>query len=336
MWVYLLKRLMWAAITVFLVVTVVFCIFFVLPGGSGRRPRGGFSPVAVLLAGRNRTPQTMRRIERDLGLDRPVYVQYELYVTRLAHGDLGYSYAFGAPVGRIIAPAIPATASIAIGASLVWVAAGTVIGVTSALKRGRWMDRFTMGLALAALSIPVFVVGSMGIVVVLQVSGVYAANRYVPITENPVAWLQAMVLPWICLAFPLTAIYARMVRASVLEVGGQDYIKTSVGKGLDDKDVLRHTLRGALTPVVTMYGLDFGTLLGGSVIIERIFRIPGLGSVLLQARDLYDFPVLSAVVIFASVAVIMANLGVDLLYGVLDPRVRGVASGTRAGRVVPF
>jgi peptide/nickel transport system permease protein len=182
-------------------------------------------------------------------------------------------------------------------------------------------DRVAMIVALAALSIPVFVVALVSLALFLQFTGVYAGNRYVPLTEDPLGWLSAMWLPWICLAFPLIAVYARMVRSSVLEVQGEEYIRTSWAKGLTEKQVFRHELRSGLTPIVTMYGLDFGLLLGGSVIIETIFRIPGLGTLLLQARTFYDFPLMSGIVILFSAMVIAANLVVDLLYGWLDPRV---------------
>jgi peptide/nickel transport system permease protein len=320
--VYLVRRLAWALLTVLFVVTIVFFIFFILPGGGAKEGPAGVSPVAVLLAGRNAPAREMQAIQEELGLDRPVAVQYWMYVSDLVHGDLGFSFASGAPVARVIAPAIPPSVSIAAGASVVWVTAGTAIGVLSAHRRSALSDRVAMIAALAALSVPVFVVALVTIALLLQFTGVYAANRYVPLTEDPLGWLSAMWLPWICLAFPLVAVYARMVRSSVLEARGEEYIRTSWAKGLTEKQVLRHELRSGLTPIVTMYGLDFGLLMGGSVIIETIFRIPGLGSLLLQARTFYDFPLMSGIVILFSAMVIGANLVVDLLYNWLDPRVR--------------
>ena len=172
----------------------------------------------------------------------------------------------------------------------------------------------------------------MALSAILNTTGIYAGNRYVPLSAGPLEWLEAMWLPWICLALPLIAVYARMIRSKVLEVKSEDYIRTSVAKGLSRSAVIRHELRGSLTPIVTMYGLDLSLLAGGSVIIERIFRIPGLGSLLLDARDFYDFPVMAGVVLLFSLMIIVTNLVVDLLYCTIDPRVRvsrppGVSSG---------
>jgi peptide/nickel transport system permease protein len=336
---YVLSRVLWAAVTLLLVATVVFVIFFVIPGGGGRRSGGGregsqgISPVAVLLAGRGGRPAEMRAIERRLKLDRPVPVQYLHFLSRLARGDLGYSFAAGAPVAAIVLPALWPSLSIAFGASLLWIVAGAVVGTVSANKRGSSTDRVLMGLSLAGLSLPVFFVALMGLAVVFNTTGIYAGNRYAALSDSPLQWLEAMWLPWICLALPLVAVYARMIRSRLLEVKSEDYIRTSIAKGLPRSGVLRHELRGSLTPIVTMYGLDLGLLAGGSVIIERIFRIPGLGSLLLDARDFYDFPVMAGVVLLFSAMVIVANLAVDLVYGCIDPRVRlDSGPGGAAGR----
>jgi peptide/nickel transport system permease protein len=319
---YIMRRLIIAAVTLVLVATTVFVIFFALPNAGGRRPPGGVSSTALLLAGRNAPLSQMRRIDRGLGLDRPIYDQIARYLLRLLHGDLGFSYAAGAPVSALVKPAIPPTLSIATGASVVWVVAGLGIGTISARRRGTAWDWITMTLAWVGQSLPVFMVSLVTLMFLFKYTGVYAGNRYVGLTENPVGWLEAMWLPWLCLAFPLIAIYARVVRGSMLEVEREDYMRTAVAKGLDERQILKHQLRASLTPVVTMYGLDLGILIGGSIIIEQIFNIPGLGNLLLASRTFYDFPVMSAIVMMGSAAVILANLVVDILYGVLDPRVQ--------------
>jgi peptide/nickel transport system permease protein len=319
---FLVRRVVLGCLTVLLVASAIFAIFYVLPGAAGRRPKGGVSAVAVLMAGRQGTIAQLRGIDRDLGLNRPLPVQYEHYIAGLARGDLGYSWTRRAPVIRVLAPAIPASASIAVGASLVWLAAGVAIGIVATLKRGSRWDRIVIGGALAGQSVPVFVVSLLALSLLFRYTGIYAGNRYVPLSHDPVQWLEAMWLPWICLALLLTAVYARMVRGSLLEVKGEDYIRTSVAKGLRERDIVRHEVRAGLTPVVTMYGLDVGVLLGGSVIIEQIFNIPGLGSLLLTSRDFYDFPVMAGVVTIGSVAVIVANMVIDVVYAALDPRVR--------------
>jgi peptide/nickel transport system permease protein len=329
---YVIARLLWAAITLVLVVTVVFVIFFVVPGGGGRREFRGVSPVAVLLAGRRAQVPEMRAIERRLKLDRPVPVQYLSYVSNLAQGNLCYSFAANAPVSSIVLPALVPSLSIALGASVLWVLAGAVVGTVSANRRGSTTDRVLMGLSLAALSLPVFFVALMALSAILNTTGIYAGNRYVPLSQGFLEWLEAMWLPWICLALPLVAVYARMIRSRVLEVKAEDYIRTSVAKGLSRSGVMRHELRGSLTPIVTMYGLDLSLLAGGSVIIERIFRIPGLGSLLLDARNFYDFPVMAGVVLLFSVMIIVINLAVDVLYCSIDPRVRMSSPGVSSGR----
>jgi peptide/nickel transport system permease protein len=318
---YMVRRVLIAAVTLALVATAIFIIFFALPHSGGHRPPGGVSPTAVLLAGRNATLAQMRQIDAALGLNRPLYQQIGSYLFRLLHGDLGFSYAAGVPVSRLVEPAIPPTLSIAVGASLVWVAAGIAIGTVSARRRGTAWDRVTMMLAWAGQSIPVFVLALLALAFLFKYTGIYAGNRYVGLTRNPVGWLEAMWLPWLCLAFPLIAIYARVVRGSMLQVEQEDYMKTAVAKGLGEKQVLKHQLRAGLTPVVTMYGLDLGILIGGSIIIEQIFNIPGLGKLLLASRSFYDFPLMSAIVMLGSTAIILGNLVVDILYSVLDPRV---------------
>jgi peptide/nickel transport system permease protein len=328
---FIVKRALGAAVTLLLVASVVFVIFFVIPHGGGVRPRGGVSSVALLMGGRQAPLSELRRIDHNLGLDRPVWVQYGMYMDRLAHFDLGHDYYAGAPVWSVLKPAIPPTLSIAVGASLVWVVGGIVFGVFAAKRRGSFADKAAMGAAVAALSIPIFVVALIGIHLVYRWFNVYAGKRYVAITESPLAWLQSMWLPWLALAFPLIAIYARTVRSSLLEVKDQEYMRTAVAKGLKDRRIARHQLRGGLTPIVTMYGLDFGLLLGGSMIIEKIFDIPGLGLLLLNSRSFYDFPVMSGIVIIAALGVIVANLVVDIAYWALDPRVR-LAGPTRAFR----
>ncbi|CAN5721557.1 ABC transporter permease [soil metagenome] len=327
MLVYLIKRLVYGIATVWLVVSATFVLFYVIPGAKAGASDGEINPVASILAGRNRDPQLMRRIERDLGLDRPLPVQYASYVERIFRGDFGRSYLFGAPVGGLLRASIGPTLSIVAGASVVWLVAGIAVGVTSARRRGTWLDRTAMGFSLSAMSVPVFVTGLLGVALLVTYLNILVQNRYVPLMESPVQWFLALWLPWIVLALPLIAVYARMVRSNLLDVRGEDYIRTSIAKGLSDARVARHELRGALTPIVTMFGLDFAILVGGSVIVEQVFRIPGLGSLLLRAVTLNDFPVAAGVVITVSVVVIIVNLVVDLLYGALDPRTRFAAAG---------
>jgi peptide/nickel transport system permease protein len=264
----------------------------------------------------------MRRIDKELGLSQPLPEQIGRYLLRLLHGDLGFSYSTGVPVSTLVKPAIPPTLSIAVGASLVWVVGGILLGTYAARRRGTTSDRAALIVAWAGQSIPVFVISLLALAFLFKYTGIYAGNRYVGLTSSPVGWLEAMWLPWLCLAFPLIAVYGRVVRGSMVEVEQEDYMKTAIAKGLSEKQVLKHQLRAGLTPVVTMYGLDLGILIGGSIIIEQIFNIPGLGQLLLASRTFYDFPVMSAIVMIGSAAVVLGNLVVDIAYGVLDPRVQ--------------
>jgi peptide/nickel transport system permease protein len=325
MFQYIVRRLIWAVIMTLLVVSTVFVIFFVLPGGSGRNIDGAgrcSSPIAVQMAGRNPRPELVCNIVKRLGLDKPVYVQYGRYVGNLLQGDMGYSYHSSEPVRDAIFRRLPATASLAIGASFMWLFFGVLIGIISALRRRSLMDRASMFFALVGVSLPTFF---LGLVLVFLFDGrlnIYNVASYQPITSDPVAWLKSMWLPWIVLAYVSMAVYARMVRGNMLEVMGEDYIRTARAKGLREKSVTRHTLRSALTPVVTMYGLDLGILLGGAVITESIFNIPGIGSLAVDAISNQDLPTILGTTLFAGVFVIIANLVVDIAYAALDPRVR--------------
>lgn len=320
---YIIRRLLWASVMIVLVVAVVFVIFFVLPGGTGKQGSGKCSsPIAVQMAGRNPRPELRCAIEKRLGLDKPVYVQFARYIGNAATGDLGYSYHSSEEVTPLILRRIPATASMAVGASVLWLVGGVTVGVISALKRRTIFDRGAMFLALIGLSLPIFWVGLIAVFFFDSKLNWYNVASYEPITSDPVAWLKSMWLPWVVLAIVSAAVYARMVRGNMLDVGTEDYIRTARAKGLTERAVTRHSLRSALTPIVTMYGLDLGILLGGAVITESIFNIPGIGSLAVDAIADSNLPVILGTTIVAGVFVIVANLLVDIIYAALDPRVR--------------
>jgi peptide/nickel transport system permease protein len=319
---YIIRRLMWSVVMLVLVMASVFLIFFVLPGGTGKSGAGGASPVAVMMAGRNPRPELVRNIEERLGLDQPVYVQFGRYLGNALHGDLGYSYHTSEPVTKAVMRRVPATAALAVGASIVWLVLGVAIGVISALKRRTLVDRASMVFALAGVSLPTFWLGLLAVFFFDSKLQVYDVASYAPLTSNPAAWLGALWLPWIVLAVTQAAFYTRMVRGNLLEVQGEDYIRTARAKGLRERSVIRHALRSALTPVVTMYGLDLGILLGGAIITERIFNIPGIGLLSVEAIRDSNLPVILGTVLIASAFVIVANLLVDIAYATLDPRVQ--------------
>ena len=326
MFQYIVRRMLWSIVMLILVVATVFVIFFVLPGGTGRQQEGGgrcSSPVAIQMAGRNPRPELRCAIEQRLGLDKPVYVQFGRYLKNaFFHLDLGYSYQTNEPVTQAVFSRVPATASLALGASVIWLVVGVSIGVVSALKRRSILDRGSMLFALIGVSMPTFWLGLVAVFYFDSQLGIYDTGNYAPITQDPVAWFRALWLPWLVLAFVSMAIYSRIVRGNVLEVQSEDYIRTARAKGLRERSVIRHELRSALTPIVTMYGLDLGILLGGALITERIFNIPGIGFYTVQAITASNLPIILGVVIVAASSVIIMNLLVDIAYAMLDPRVK--------------
>lgn len=321
---YIIRRLLWAVVMIMLVIALVFSIFFVLPGGSGRNLSGRCSsPVAIQMAGRNPRPELRCAITERLGLDKPIYVQFGRYVKNIfLHFDFGYSYHSNEDVTTAIFRRAPASISLAIGASVIWLVVGVGIGILSAMRRRSIFDRGSMLFALVGVSMPTFFFGLVLVYLLDSQLNIFSVASYEPITEDPVAWFKSLWVPWIVLAYVSTAIYARMVRGNFLEIQSEDYIRTARAKGLREKAVTRHSLRSALTPVVTMYGLDLGILLGGAVITEQIFNIPGVGRLAVDSIANQNLPVILGTTLIAASFVIVANLVVDIAYAALDPRVR--------------
>lgn len=311
---YIIRRLLWAVVMLLLITMIVFLIFFVFTPGGARE-------VAVRMAGKNPSPRNIQNITERLGLDDPIPVQFVKYIGNAVQGDLGRDYHNGLPVTEEVFSHLPATASLAIGASIVWLAIGVPIGVLSALRRRSLMDRGAMLFALLGVSLPTFWLGLMVVFLFDFKLNWYSVGDYARLTENPALWFRALWLPWLVLAVTQAAFYVRMVRGNMLEVQGEDYIRTARAKGLKERSVIRHALRSALTPVVTMYGLDLGILMGGAIITEAIFNIPGIGTLTVNAINAANFPVIMGTTLIASAAVIFANLLVDIVYATLDPRV---------------
>ncbi|MDO8211521.1 ABC transporter permease [Conexibacter sp. CPCC 206217] len=315
---YLLRRLLWAAFVLVCVCALTFVLFFLLPSGDP----------AVLRAGRDASPETLAQIRTQLGLDDPVYVQFWTYLKGVVlHFDLGYSYFSGASVSSLLLDRLPATISLALGAALLWLAIATPIGIVSALHRRTWVDRVFMGGALIAISAPVYWVGLIVLYLFADDIGRFpllpGADSYVGLTDDPGAWFGSMLLPWLVLAGSFAGIYARMLRTSLIETMGRDFIRTARAKGISERRVvLRHGVRVAITPVVTLLGVDLGVLLGGAILTERVFNIPGIGGLSLDAIRYADFPVIQGTVLLAALFVVLANLVVDVVYAFLDPRVR--------------
>jgi peptide/nickel transport system permease protein len=312
----------------FLLSVTVFFLFSLLPGDPARLTCGKACTPAVIAVNRHR-----------LGLDDPIVVQYQKFVTGLFAGRvysadspqpiecaapcLGYSFNRGDTVGNIILKAAPVTFWLAIGAFLLWILAGLSIGIYAALHRGRWQDRLVMGISLVGYSMPSFFIGLILIFFVIIKWKFLPFPHYVSPFIDPVKFLQTMILPWITLAILYAAFYMRLTRNQVLEVFSDDFVRTARAKGLPERVVVvKHALRAGLTPIVTAAGLDLAGLLGGAIISESIFSLPGLGSLAVNSVIQADLPLITGITLLSSTFIIAANLVVDLLYAVIDPRVR--------------
>lgn len=314
---FLARRIALGVLVLWLITVAVFGLFFVAPNN-----------VARTLAGRQATPDVVALIQHRLGLDQPLWKQYLDFVWKALHGNLGYDYYHQVPVTTIMAGALPITISLVVGASLLWLGLGILNGVVSAVRPRSFIDRGVTAFSLFFYSMPTFLLGLLLLYFLyfrLTLAGraTFPAGGYAPLGEGPGAWFQHLVLPWITLALVSAATYTRLTRASMLDVLGEDYIRTARSKGIGEgRVIIRHGLRAALTPIVTQFGIDIGTLLGGVVVTETVFSLPGLGKTAIDAINQQDLPVIIGIVLFASFAVVVANIVVDLAYAVLDPRVR--------------
>jgi len=317
---YIVRRVLWALLTIVLVVAATFWIFFVI--GGGRRIEGQeVSPTAVLLAGRRAVDfDYVRQLDRELGLGKPLHEQFLTYTGNLARGDFGYDFQSGEPIRNVVFASVLPTLGLVLGASILWLVGAVVAGAVAARRHRSLTDRGFTALALVLLSLPVFWVGLVTYRYFV-VEGLYEIDAYVGITEDPKGWLATMWLPCAVLALSFVGPYFRMVRGNMLGVQQEDYMRTAAAKGLTERGIIRHQLRSSVTPVLTLYGVDFGVLMGGVIIVETIFHVPGLGSLAVDAATNLDFPFMVGAVVVASAFVILASLLVDVVYAFLDPRV---------------
>ena len=317
MFAFVVRRVALGAVVLWVMTAVVFVMFFVAPHN-----------VASLIAGRQATPETVALVKHRLGLDQPVLDQYGHYLWRLLHGNLGYSFYNSTSVRSLIWQRVPVSLSLAIGAAILWLVMGVSAGVVAATRPRTIADRAVTFGALFFYSMPSFLLGVVIFYLLfyrLHLAGIgwFPGNGYVAFTQSPWRWAQHLVLPWFTLALVTAAAYARLTRGSLLEALGEEYIQTARAKGLTERRVIyRHGLRSALTPVVTQFGIDFGTLLGGVIIVENIFGLPGLGQLAVQSVVQQDLPVVIGTIVLAAGFIVVANIVVDVCYGILDPRVR--------------
>ncbi|MDQ3934905.1 MAG: ABC transporter permease [Actinomycetota bacterium] len=315
---YVLRRLAWIVALLFLVSAITFVIFYLLPTADP----------AQLRAGKLATPEQVEEIRDRLGLDDPWYEQYWLYMKDLVlHFDLGRDYQHNLPVREQLFDRLPATISVTFGAALVWVLVGIAVGTVSAVRRHTLVDRLAMGGALVGISAPVYWLGLVALFLFAKDIGRFplfeGAGSYAPLTEDPAQWFASLIMPWLVLAASFAAFYARLVRANLSEVMGEDYIRTARAKGLRERRVVvRHGLRSALTPVVTAAGLDIGVLLGGAILVETVFNIPGIGLLAYESILEGNLPMIQGTVLLGAFFIVLANLVVDVAYAFIDPRVR--------------
>ncbi|MDJ0460783.1 ABC transporter permease [Streptomyces sp. H27-C3] len=327
---YVIRRLFAVAMMLLVVTLTTFAIFFVLPKWAGSDP-------ALLFVGKQSDPAAIEGIRQKLGLADPVLVQFWHFVQGLFAGReyangpdvtqcpapcFGYSFRTEQAVWPQLTEAIPVTLSLAAGACFLWLVGGVSTGVVSALRRGSLWDRAAMTIALAGVSLPIYFTGLLSLAI-FSYQLDWISGEFKSLGDDPAQWFQSLILPWITLAFLYAAMYARLTRATMLEIMGEDYIRTARAKGLREPVVIRrHAMRSTWTPILTLLGLDLGALLGGAILTETTYNLPGLGRLAVDAISQKDLPVILGVTLIAALFIVLASLIVDLLYAVIDPRVR--------------
>ncbi|GAB3213497.1 ABC transporter permease [Marinactinospora endophytica] len=326
---------MGAGVLLLAIVTMVtFVIFYVVPRLAGQTTE----QLATMYVGKAPTPEAIQATIDRLNLDQPIALQFWEFIKGIF---VGAEYQFGRDIVQCSAPCfgysfqtyqevfpeiinrLPVTLTLGLGAGVIWLVGGVTVGIISAIKKGSIFDRLSMGVALAGVSMPVFFTGLLALAFLVHAWGIFPSPGYTPITENPLAWATGMILPWLTLAFLQAAQYARQTRAGMLETMGEDYIRTARAKGLKERTVVfKHGLRPTLTPIVTIFGLDIGLVLGGAVLTEQVYSLNGIGRYAVQAIVQSDLPVILGVTLFGAFFVVICNLIVDLLYAWVDPRVR--------------
>ncbi|QHC31477.1 MULTISPECIES: ABC transporter permease [unclassified Streptomyces] len=330
---YILRRTVAAVILLLVVSAVTFAIFFLLPRIAGQTA----DQLAQQYIGKSPSKADIAAVKHNLGLDQPVYVQYWHFIKGIVAGAdysvgpstvhcgapcFGYSFKTHEAVWPQLTSRLPVTLSLAAGAAVLWLISGIVVGVISALKPRSLFDRTFMGVALAGVSLPMFFTGNLALLLFTYTWPIFG-RTYVPFTQNPAQWANTLFPAWCSLALLYSAIYARLTRSGMLETMNEDFIRTARAKGLREHVVVRrHGLRAALTPIITVFGMDLGLLLGGAVITETVFSLHGVGEFAVQAIGTNDLPPILGVTLLAAIFVVIANLVVDVLYAAADPRVR--------------
>jgi peptide/nickel transport system permease protein len=300
-------------LVLFVVSLLVFLIFNVIPN----------SPPAQRLAGKNATPVLVKSIEEEWGFDNSLPQQYVTMMKKVFTGELT-QYSPRVPVDERIFEGIPATLSLSIGAGVIWLFFGLLLGYVSAIRAGGALDKFLTGLAVAGISIPVFLIAPVLLYFLTYKLEIFPNAGYVPLTEDPWEWTQHLILPWFTVAILSIGFYSRVLRSNMLDVMNEDYVRTARAKGLSERQVLtKHVLRNSLIPIVTLFGLDFGaTVAGTAIITESIFNIEGVGLYAAESISKLELPPIMGVTLYGAFFVVFINALVDIAYAYLDPRVR--------------
>jgi peptide/nickel transport system permease protein len=320
---FIVRRLIGMVAVLFAVSLLVFVVFILLPGGDP----------AERMAGKNPTPENIANIREKWGFDKPFYVQYAKMMQKAANGltpgphseyDILRSFDTRQDVVQEIVKGIPATFSLCIGAGLIWLTFGVIVGVISAVKAGQVSDRLITILALVGISMPVFWLGIVLRYFFAEKNTIFPDGGYVPLTSDPWQWLYHLILPWFCLAVLFIGFYGRVLRSNILDTINEDYVRTARAKGLGSQVVLRkHVLRNSLIPIVTLFGLDFAAVMGGGAILtETVFDLKGVGQYAADAVGTLDLPPIMAVTLIGAFFIVFFNALVDFLYAYLDPRIR--------------
>ncbi|WP_031106784.1 ABC transporter permease [Streptomyces sp. NRRL S-146] len=325
---YLIRRLLAAAVIMLVITTITFFIFFALP-----------SDPALLACGKTCSPSRLAEIKHSLGLDRSYLTQYWEFLKGLfagrVFGDqsvsihcgapcLGVSFQTDTPVLTTLLQDFPADLSLGLGAAAAFLVLGVGLGTVAAVRRGTAADKAAVGVALFGVSVQIYFIGLLLLYLFVDKFQILPTSGYTPITEDPAGWFQGLILPWTTLVIVYLAMYTRLTRSSMLEVLAEDYMRTARAKGLPAATiVLKHGLRAAITPIITIFGMDVGSLIGGSAVItESVFGINGIGKLAVDSVQNSDLPVILGTTLFAATFVVIANVVVDLVYGLVDPRVR--------------
>src|SRR3954469_21555598 len=310
---FIARRLVGMVLVLFVVSIIVFLIFNVIPN----------SPPAQRLAGKNATPTLVKSIEEEWGFDQSLPEQYVTMMKKVFTGEL-IQYSPRVPVDERIKEGIPATLSLSIGAGVIWLSFGLLLGYLAAINAGGWLDRILTGFAVAGISIPVFLLAPILIYFLTYKLEIFPNGGYVGLSEDPWEWLQHMILPWFTLAVLSIGFYSRVLRSNMLDVMNEDYVRTARAKGLSERQVrIKHVLRNSMIPIVTLFGLDFGAVIGGGAILtEYVFNLPGVGNYAATSISNLDLPPIMAVTMFGAFFIVLFNTLVDIAYAYLDPRVR--------------